>query len=225
MAAGTELEDKIVSAKAWIEMDDPTSAQSQIKYASNSIDLSSNSFIPTAEGTFQLETVVNINGKDQKILVRGFTEIIPVGTKLVATAVPYSEGLDTKNMIIDKQFHYDIKLLDDKGAPLPMPLSEAVELCFQVIDGLDKNDLEVILRQIGDDIQFEEDLVYIDGDDYVCVKTNHFSPYSLIDKLSNEEKAANNRAILFTVVGIILLLILTVGIFLKVKANKRKLNR
>ena len=220
LAKGSGLDGEIVSAKAWVEMDDPTSDQSQIKYASSPIDFN----LDFASEIVTLETIVKINGHDQKILVRGDDTVVPYGAELVATAVPYSEGLDTKNMIIDKQFHYDIKLLDDKGAPLPMPLSEPVELCFQVIDSLDKNDLEVILRQIGDDIQFEEDLVCIDGNDYVCVKTVHFSPYSLIDKLSNEEKAANNRAILFTVVGTILLLILAVGIFLKVKANKRKLN-
>ncbi len=213
------------AARAWIEMDDPNSTQSQIKYATEPINIDEGAFDLTADSIVQLETVVQISGKDQKILVRGLNSVIPDGTKLVAKVVTNAEGLDPQNYEIEKQFHYEIELQDENGAPLPMPLSEKVELYFQVIDGLDKNDLEVVLRQIGDDIQFEEKLVNIDGNDYVCVKTDNFSPYSLIDKLSEEEKAAQNRAILFTVVGITLVLILAVGIFIKFKSNKQKLGK
>ena len=51
------------------------------------------------------------------------------------------------------------------------------------------------LAQSGIGTQFDENLVEIDGKSYVLVKTNHFSPYSLIDKLTDEEKAELNKAL------------------------------
>ena len=76
-----------------------------------------------------------------------------------------------------------------------MPLASNVELLFEVIEGLDASDLQIVLAQLGDDIQFEESLVNIDGAQYVGVWTNHFSPYTLFDELSDEEKAELEQAL------------------------------
>ncbi len=65
-----------------------------------------------------------------------------------------------------------------------------MKLCFEVLDGLDKNELEVVLVKQFDGGEFEEDLVDIDGASWVKVKTNHFNPYVLIDKLSEKENSA-----------------------------------
>lgn len=45
----------------------------------------------------------------------------------------------------------------------------------------------------GKDLEFDEKLEVIDGEYYLVLWTNHFSPYSFIDTLSEEEKASLNQ--------------------------------
>lgn len=138
---------------------------------------------------------VTVNGQPQRIMVRGSYRALPQGTRLLAQVVARHADFDQQGYDIEHEIHYQITLVDESGNPLPMPLPEDVELLLQVIPGLDKSDLEVVLAQSGIDTQFDENLVEIGGESYVLVKTNHFSPYSLIDKLTEEEKAELNKAL------------------------------
>lgn len=138
---------------------------------------------------------VTVNGQPQRIMVRGSYRALPQGTRLLAQVVARHADFDQPGYDIEHEIHYQITLVDESGNPLPMPLPEDVELLLQVIPGLDKSDLEVVLAQNGIDTQFDENLLEIDGESYVLVKTNHFSPYSLIDKLTEEEKAELNKAL------------------------------
>lgn len=107
-----------------------------------------------------------------------------------------------------------------------MPLAKNVEIVFEVVKGLDKDDLEVILAQVGEDLQFEENLVNLDGVDYVGVWTNHFSPYTLIDKLTDEEKAAmmktGDEGTYFTIATMGLIMALALGLMINSRAKKKK---
>ncbi len=171
-------------------------------------------------------TVELLNGQKQNIVVRGGYDVLPIGTQLVVNVVPDSPELDRQDNEIEKQFHYEITLLDEDGKPLSMPLKQKVELLFEVVDGLDKDDLEVILAKVGDDIQFEEYLIKIDGVDYVGIYTDHFSPYTLVDKLTDEEKAAmmktGDEVTYFTVAGLGLIMTLALGLMINSKLNKKK---
>lgn len=174
-----------------------------------------------------LETTVGLlNGQKQNIAVCGSYDVLPIGTQLVVNVVPDSPELDKQDYEIEKQFHYEIKLLDENGNPLSMPLKQKVELLFEVVDGLDEDDLEVILAKVGDDIQFEEYLIEIDGVDYVGIYTNHFSPYTLVDKLTDEEKAAimktGDEVTYFTVAGLGLIMTLALGLMINSKLNNKK---
>lgn len=147
------------------------------------------------DGINTLIADVTVNGQPQRIIVRGSYRALPQGTRLLAQVVARHADFDQQGYDIEHEIHYQITLVDESGNPLPMPLPEDVELLLQVIPGLDKSDLEVVLAQSGIDTQFDENLVEIGGESYVLVKTNHFSPYSLIDKLTEEEKAELNKAL------------------------------
>lgn len=138
---------------------------------------------------------VTVNGQPQRIMVRGSYRALPQGTRLLAQVVARHADFDQPGYDIEHEIHYQITLVDESGNPLSMPLPEDVELLLQVVSGLDKSDLEVVLAQSGIDTQLDENLIEIDGESYVLVKTNHFSPYSLIDKLTEEEKAELNKAL------------------------------
>ena len=162
----------------------------------------------------------------QRIMVRGSYDVLPAGTQLVANVVSNSPDLDSQNYDMEHQFHYELSLLDKDGNLLSMPLEKKVELLFEVVDGLDQHDLEVILAQVGEDLQFEENLQSINGVNYVGVWTDHFSPYTLIDKLTDEEKAAvmktGDEITYFTISGLGLIMTLALGLMINSKAKKKR---
>ena len=162
----------------------------------------------------------------QRIILRGSYDVLPEGTQLVAEVVPNSPDLDPVDYDIEHQFHYDIKFLDANGAQLPMPLAKKVELLFEVVYGLTSDQIEVMYAREGEDVQFEEHLVNIDGVNYVEVWTDHNSPYTLIDKLTDEEKAAmmktGDEVTYFTISGLGLIMTLALGLMINSKINKKK---
>ena len=99
-----------------------------------------------------------------------------------------------------------------------------VELLFEVPDGLDKDELEVVLAQQFDDREFDEELVVLEGSTWVKVRTDHFSPYALIDELSDAEKAAlgKDKTNQITVGGLGMTLVLALGVMLRLITSKRK---
>ena len=117
--------------------------------------------------------------------------MLPEGTIFEALTVTAHEKLDDTHAI-EHLLAYDLSLRDAQANPLNMPLDAPVELLFEVPDGLDKVELEVVLVQKFEDAEFAEELVESSGSHWVKVKIYHFSPYALIDKISPKEKAARN---------------------------------
>lgn len=67
---------------------------------------------------------------------------------------------------------------------------DSVYMMYEIPEGWDESDLEMILVRNGDDQEFDEKVVEINGKKYLVMWKNHFSPYAMIDKLTDEEKAA-----------------------------------
>jgi len=136
-----------------------------------------------------------LNGQDINCILQDPDNAVPEGAYLkVSLKEPNSERWEElKNQLdsthpIENIAFFEIELLskiDDK--PIPMPLDSEVRVLLQIPDGWDKSDMEAVLVAEDEDREFEEDIVTIDGIDYVAFKTDHFSPYALIDKLNAEE--------------------------------------
>ena len=67
---------------------------------------------------------------------------------------------------------------------------DSVYMMYEIPEGWDESDLEMILVQNGDDQEFDEEVVEMNGKKYLVMWKNHFSPYAMIDKLTDEERAA-----------------------------------
>ncbi len=171
---------------------------------------------------------VDVNSQTQRVMVRGPYKVLPRGTKLVVEVAPPHKELDDQGYEIEQQTHYNIWLLNEDGTSLPMPLPEKVELLFQILKNGNGDDLEIVLVTEGEDIQFEENTVEIDGIRYRRAYTDHFSPYSLLDKLTEEEKNALNAVktgdelTYVTISGLGLVMTLALGLMLNSKINKKK---
>ncbi len=146
---------------------------------------------PGAENDNYIQATVTINGQEQRLRVYDPNGVLPAGADLLAEVVTTHEHLDDGREI-EHIISYNLTLVDGAGQPIPMPRDGTFRLCFEVIPGLDAKELEVVLVKQFADGQFEESLVPIDGVDWVTVDTDRCSPWSLIDRLSEEEKAAKN---------------------------------
>ena len=67
---------------------------------------------------------------------------------------------------------------------------DSVYMMYEIPEGWDESDLEMILVRDGDDQEFDEKVLEINGKKYLAMWKNHFSPYAMIDKLTDEERAA-----------------------------------
>lgn len=67
---------------------------------------------------------------------------------------------------------------------------DSVYMMYEIPEGWDESDLEMILVRNGGDQEFDKKVVEINGKKYLVMWKNHFSPYAMIDKLKDEEKAA-----------------------------------
>lgn len=111
---------------------------------------------------------------------------------------------------------------------MPMPLAQPVRLWFEVLDWMDPEDIEIILAQDGEDTQFEEHLECIDRKYWIWIETDHFSPYTLVDKLSDEEKAALSNNVKtgdlvaeLSVAGFCIVFVFALGIMISLIKNKK----
>ena len=233
--AGTRLGDVALPAPtaagawAWVHPDDllttPGPATHKALYTPTDTDKYVSAIVDVPVEVY-LEKTVTVKGKTQRLRVYNPNNVLPDGTLFEALAVTEHEHLDDDHEI-EHLLAYDLSLLDASGNPLHMPLDAPVELCFEVLDGLDKNELEVVLVQQFDDREFDEELIVLEGSTWVKVKTDHFSPYALIDKLSDAEKAALNvktgdHAAQMTVAGLSMVLVLALGVMLRLITGKKK---
>ena len=138
---------------------------------------------------------MKIAGQSIKCILQDENNVLPGGTQL---GVNYIEpGSDRYNELreqldpthgIENVAFFEITLYDSVGNKLPMPLSNNVRVLLQIPEGWDRTDLEAALVRSGADAEFDEDLATIDGVEYLSFWTDHFSPYAMIDKLTDAEK-------------------------------------
>ena len=69
-------------------------------------------------------------------------------------------------------------------------LTNSIYMEYEIPNGWDERDLEMILVKDSDNQEFDEKVLDIDGKRYLAMWKNHFSPYAMIDKLTDEEKVA-----------------------------------
>lgn len=143
-----------------------------------------------------LEQTVDKNGEPINCKVQDPYKVLPEGVRLeikLAEGERYDElksQLDPTHPIENVAF-FDIRLLkESNNESVDMPLARPVRVLLQIPEGWDKADMEAVLIAEDADIEFEEDIVTIDGVDYVAFWTDHFSPYAIIDELTEEEARA-----------------------------------
>ena len=110
------------------------------------------------------------------------------------------------------------------GEKIEGELSDYVYMEYEIPEGWDESDLEMILVRDGDDQEFEERVLEIDGKKYLAMWKNHFSPYAMIDELTDEEKAAlaaktgdSSRSMVLTSSA----MLISTGLFLEVCMKKK----
>ncbi len=148
----------------------------------------------TVDASFENWTSVNLNGQDLKVGIKAVQGIVEPGSQLEATIVQesdpnyatYLEQTDAKDRIRHIAF-LNLALRKPDGS-LYDQLDGSVTVYLQAPEGWGYEELEVFFVSAGVDEQFEENYKTIDGIKYVTFNTNHFSPYALMDPLTQEDK-------------------------------------
>ena len=148
-----------------------------------------------------LEQDVKIAGQSVKCILQDENNVLPEGTQLGVNYIEpgsarYNElrsQLDATHDIENVRF-FELTLRHADGSKVDMPLKGNVRVLLQIPSGWDKADLEAVLVQAGADIEFDEALETIDGVEYLSFWTDHFSPYAMIDKLTEAEKQELEKA-------------------------------
>ena len=124
-----------------------------------------------------LEQTVDKNGEPINCKVQDPYKVLPEGVRLeikLAEGERYDElksQLDPTHPIENVAF-FDIRLLkESNNESVDMPLARPVRVLLQIPEGWDKADMEAVLIAEDADIEFEEDIVTIDGVDYVAFWT------------------------------------------------------
>ena len=140
---------------------------------------------------------VDVEGKKLKVILQDPYKVLPDGTQLSSKAVTPGSArhnellgqMDNSDVARNLAF-FDIELFKSDGKQISGQISGRVRILLQIPDGWDKRDLEAVLITDGDDIDFEESIITIDGTDYLGFWTNHFSPYALVE-VSGEKSGGN----------------------------------
>jgi len=147
----------------------------------------------------ELAQTVDMNGQEVNAILQDPYKVLPDGAYMTATLV--KPGTDRYNELVsqldnthipENMAFFEIELYHADGTKFDeseMPLARKVRVLLQIPEGWDKEDMEAVLIASGADVEFEENIVTLDGVDYVAFWTDHFSPYAMIDKLTDEEAA------------------------------------
>ncbi len=164
---------------------------------------------------------------NSKVWVEAPAGVFPKNSKLIVQTLNYDpeeyekvlEGLDEdKKQTAERLKLFEIHVINSDG-DIIQPTTDygLVTVRIPIPDDFDKDDLEVY-RVLFDlpDSEFDEYVVTIDNKHYCEFKTDHFSPYALIDK-----KSDNNFSKIIIVVSILILLIMiAILLFILFKRNK-----
>ena len=111
------------------------------------------------------------------------------------------------------------------GIPKTGALNGSVYMEYEIPEGWDESDLVMILVQDDDDQELSGKVLEIDNKKYFAMWKNHFSSYAMIDKLTDEEKAAlaaktgdNSRYMVLTSSAMSII----TGLFLEVCIKRKK---
>ncbi|MBR2278426.1 MAG: hypothetical protein IJ872_04335, partial [Eubacterium sp.] len=140
---------------------------------------------------------VDVEGKKLKVILQDPYKVLPDGTKLSSKAVTPGSArhnellgqMDNIDDVLNLAF-FEIELFKSDGKQISGQISGRVRVLMQIPDGWDKSDLEAVLIMDGDDIDFEESIITIEGVNYLSFWTNHFSPYALVE-VSGEKSGGN----------------------------------
>lgn len=135
---------------------------------------------------------VNFKGQRLKTILQDPYRFLPDGTKLKTTVIDI--GSKRYNELLDKldRSHagdiafFELELYQANGEQISGAIVGKVRILIQIPDGWKKSDIEMALVMDGQDLEFEESIITIDGVDYVAFWTNHFSPYAMM-KVTNSE--------------------------------------
>lgn len=102
---------------------------------------------------------------------------------------------------------------------------DSVYMMYEIPEGWDESDIEMILVRDGDDQEFDEKVLEINGKKYLVMWKNHFSPYAMIDKLTDEERAAlvvktgdNSKSVVLMFTA----MLITSGLFLEICIKRKR---
>lgn len=170
----------------------------------------------------------NRQDNDSGVWVEAPNGVFPENSKLIVQTLNYTPeeyekvlaGLDEdKKQIAERIKLFEIHVVDSENNIIqPNTNNGLVTVRIPIPDDFDKDDLEVY-RVLFDlpDSEFDEYVVTIDNKHYCEFKTDHFSPYALVDKKSDDNLLKNSMNSVF-----ILLIIITTIVILwlaKYKGN------
>ncbi len=187
------------------------------------------SLSPEANQQHGVSTVFNCQDNDSGVWVEAPAGVFPENSKLIVQTLNYDPeeyekvltGLDEdKKQMAERLKLFEIHVIDSSGNIIqPNTDYGLVTVRIPIPDDFDKDDLEVyrVLFNLPDS-EFDEYVVTIDNKHYCEFKTDHFSPYALVDKKSDD----NFSKIIIVVSILILLIMIAILVFIFLKKNKDK---
>lgn len=137
---------------------------------------------------------VNIGGQDIKVGIRALSGIVEEGSNFIVEPVNHStqeyrtyfEQLDDRNQVERVNF-FNLGIKKPNG-DFYTTLDGYVTVYIQIPENWDEADLQAVFVSAGVDEQFQENFVTVDGIKYLSFNTNHFSPYAVIDLLTEKDR-------------------------------------
>lgn len=154
--------------------------------------------LSSTEKVRTIETTTEYNKENLSIIIEDKNDVLTDDAVLEVTTVEkdsdrYKElmgYLDDKSDVEHRAF-FDIVIYEDESkSEKYSELTDKVKVLFQIPKGWDKDELQAILVHSVADVEFDEEVVTKDNIDYLSFETDHFSPYGIFDKLSDEELEA-----------------------------------
>lgn len=151
-----------------------------------------------------------VKTSDGKIMISAPEGLFLEGSKLFSKYLEensddykkvFSEFDKDKQDITEKIKIFDIFVLDPAGNKVTK-FDDYVTLYIQIPDDYDEYDLEAVHINEGPDQDFDEWIEEIDGVKYLAFKTDHFSPYAIVDTASNN----NAPMLIFIITSTIVIL-------------------
>lgn len=144
---------------------------------------------------FEQWKVVEIGGQNIRVGIRALTGIVEEGSEFVVGPVAhgseefqyYWDQLDNNNQVERVNF-FNLGIKKPNGTLYSTMDNGPVTIYIQIPENWDEADLQAVYVSAGVDEQFQENFVTIDGIKYLSFNTNHFSPYAMLDLLTEGQE-------------------------------------